>query len=363
MTIYIFAPIVVWALGVLFDKRKIIINGRLMNRLIVVFFAFLIPIYIYGFRSVEIGIDTWSYAKDFQNIANSNISAIIQNTNVYEIGFTLLCYGISLIGHDSHIFLLVTSLVINCLYMRALLKCNNNIIIGILSYLYLGNFLYNLNIMRQAIAVAILLNALLELENGKLRKYIILVFLATTVHTFSIVFLLFPIPMRMIKTKDSLKRFLMVLFVGILLSLGILRIFTNQFFTRYSYYFERNWNNSQRIGVTSLAYIFLEIAITVILVKSFERNSEKGKIILYSTIMICACATLMMMPIFGIYERISKYFSAILVFSAPYAIDVIKKKYNRYVAESIFLVASSVYYLYIIGIDAYNIVPFLIWPS
>ena len=364
MAIYLSAPIITIVSGFLFSGNKISIDGKTINRVIIILLSFLVPFYIYGFRSVEIGIDTWSYANDFHNIANSNIKTIIYNTNIYEIGFTLLCYSISLIKNDTHIFLLGISIVINSLYIRAIYRSNNDIIVSILAYLYLGNFLYNLNIMRQAIAVSILSNAILELQDGYIKRYIILVLLATTIHTSAIGFLFIPIPLNLIRKKDSLKHFLLILFIGILLSLKILNIIANQIFTRYIYYFDKNWNSEQRIGVTAFAYIFLEIAIVIILVRSFEddmQSENNKKIVIYSIIMVCASATLIMMPVLGIYERISKYFSAMLVFSIPFTLSIIKKRKNKQILQAIFFISSTIYYLYIFGIDAYSLIPFIPW--
>lgn len=277
----------------------------------------------------------------------------------YEKLFLIFCNLLGKISDDPRLLLFATSLLINYLYARVILRQGDNIVLATIVYFSLGNYLYNLNIMRQAIAVGIVLNAIPSLIKKEYIKYCMIIMLATGFHTFSVTCFLLILPVHMIKNRKQLFLSLLVLTMTILSSLQLVHVIVLRFFKHFDYYFRNNYHSDQHFGLTSFAYVALEVFTILLMLKAKKRESvEEKKLIVYSVALIAAACGLIMMPTFGIYERIAKFFQPFLILAIPFSLRMVKKKDMRYLIENGIVLFSIVYYLYIVLSDAYKIVPF-----
>lgn len=138
--------------------------------------ALLIPCILAGYRAVTIGTDTAGYAKPLFDLAiNSSSFDTFYNAHWYrwwrdaspadfEIGYVLLVWISAKVFHSFSALLLLTQALTIIPIFAALLKQENKLALpfGMAAY-YLLYFNVTLNMMRQWIAMAIVLNCLVVL--------------------------------------------------------------------------------------------------------------------------------------------------------------------------------------------------------
>lgn len=149
------------------------------------FLAFFI---IAAVRSETVGADTRQYIRFFNSMYKLDFKALINARN--EIGFGLLCKSLYMMTENSQILLIVSSAIINFSVYKFVKKYSDNYVISVLCYLFLNYFFMYMNIMRQGLALAIILFAYDALHSNKKKKFIILVLLASLFHSSAFVCLL-----------------------------------------------------------------------------------------------------------------------------------------------------------------------------
>lgn len=365
MAIYFCAPLLALIYYELIKRAKIKIRDKDYTTSVYLILAFVVPFITFAFRDISIGIDTNIYCRDFRYIANYNFIDLIKNGyGEYERGFLIFCRLLSMFSRDPIILLIASSLLINWLFARVISKNNSFILISILTYFFLGNYLYNLNIMRQAIAAGIVLNGILVLNKKKYVNYAICVAIAATFHTFAVVSILFIPAVIFIKNKKQLVLTCLLLGVVIFSSLEIVHTIVLRYFVHFDYYFRNNFHADQQFGVTSFAYVALEASLLFLMLKNYDMDEEnQAKLVTISIGLVLAAFGLIMMPRFGIYERIAKFYQPFLILAVPYAISGIKVKTNKYIYMLSFMLLSFIYFLYIIVTNAYRIVPFVFYSG
>ena len=188
--------------------------------------------------------------------------------------------------------------------------------------------------------------------------------MAASFHTFSIVALVFIPAVLFINSKKKLIVFCIVLAFSIITTLEIVHVIVLRYFTHFDYYFRNNFHSEQHFGVTSFAYVTIELLVLFVMLKNYKMEEDnRYQIVIYSIGLVCAAFALIMMPRFGIYERIAKFFQPILVLAIPFALEGIKVRDNKRIVEIGIMSFSIMYYIYIIITNAYLIVPFQFWKG
>ena len=183
------------------------INFTVKSRKVLYYSSFFVLIIFAGCRwsSWEIGYETWifdydSYHKVYdealplKSFFTSYTDASIEVKQI-DIGYLLWnSIAKNIIGDNYNLYLLFTNTIIIILLFAAFKK--NNITGGIffIIFFYASRlyFQYNFTLMRQAISIVIIWYALQYLTKHNLKKYILLVCIATTFHFSAIVCFLFP---------------------------------------------------------------------------------------------------------------------------------------------------------------------------
>lgn len=363
MLLYMTAPLFAILFAEVFKKYKVKINQMDYTRCVYLLFAFTVPFIIFAFRSTSIGIDTLTYCEIFQDIANKPFGELLlYGYEDIERGFVLLCKLLSLVSKDPRILLFATAVLINALYANAVPKEDSLWFVSTMVYFSLGNFLYNLNIMRQAIAAGFIINAVICLIKKKYKSFVVLVIIGALFHTIALVTMALPFAIKFIKTKKQLVMLLILLAVITITSLEIVHIIVQRFFVHFEYYFKYNYHSDQVFGLTSIAYVLVELLVLVLILKNYEMNDEnRAQMVVYSIALVLASATLIMMPVFGMYERIAKFFQVFLILAVPYALEGIKSQNNQKFIQFGIVAYGLVYYIYIVATNAFLIVPFEFW--
>jgi len=363
MILYFLTPVIALFSLRLIGEKMIFIKNRECTKSVFLFLTFIIPFSIFAFRSARIGADTYIYCVDFVHIAELDIKyLLISGYNEYEKGFLLFCKLLSVFGKDPRILLIGSSLLINYLYSRVITDERNMWFLSVMVYFCLGNYLYNLNIMRQAISVGFILNSLHYLVEDKYWRYVILTLIASSFHVFALASFLFIIAVLLVKNKKQLTFGLILIGVFVFLSLELVHVIVQRYFTHFDYYFRHNYHSDQQFGITSSAYVILDAVVLFLIFENYEFNEFNRKwIVIYSISLLMASLGLLMMPRFGIYERIAKFYHPFLILSVPYAIEGLQVERTQRVMKIGIILFSSIYYAYIILTNAYRIVPFEFW--
>lgn len=206
--IYIFCLIFIIVLGVIFNSKNTKSNK---NKKIFLILSFFILTFIAAFRSYNVGVDTKQYYHAFIKTIYLDFSNL--NLLRYEFGFSLLCKILSNINNNPQILIIVSSIFINFAVAKFIYKNSTNVYISTIMYIVFNFFFAYMNIMRQAIAIAILLIGYEKLKEKKYIKYSLYIFIATLFHGSSVLALLL-IPISKMKYN---KRNLLIVFISVFL--------------------------------------------------------------------------------------------------------------------------------------------------
>jgi transmembrane protein EpsG len=338
-----------------------------------IFLAFIFPFILFAFRDVSIGIDTQTYLNYLDAIQGLPFKQVIMD-KTFEAGYTFFNYLVSRLPNYKFAFLILTGLIINLLYAKSIAILSPMPLASILIYFFICNFLYNLNTLRQGIAVGVILFSLQYLMKGNYKKYILLVMVACLIHTFMIIFIPIVVPVVLIKERKYLIAFCATCVVLVFIALEAVHVIAQRFFPHFAYYFRHTDRFARRFGIMSLAYVLLDLFIFGLLVISYKKYTQKdaifcldkaecasqrSRLLNFLCIMFSlGAASLIKMNSFGIFLRIAQCFHTFLIFGIPYGIMTIKNRYTRYITLTVILLCTFAYYFYVVVSNMYSIVPY-----
>ncbi len=153
-------------------------------------------LYIAGLRDITIGTDTAHY----QDIFN--------NPDDIEIGFQWFAEGIRYIGGDFHLFLFLFFFISLSLKLYAFKKVSLYPLLSICIYSSFWFLVYEMNGIRQGIALGFIALSYYYLINNKKTKFLLFMLGAILFHYSSLIFL----PIIFIITKKCTKKLFLVIF-------------------------------------------------------------------------------------------------------------------------------------------------------
>ena len=177
-----FFSIFLWALIVHFmpmsdKKKKLVFLG-------IVFIQFTLLAWQ---REFTVGQDTMQYYLVFRDVSKISLEKAL--TLKWEPGYILWNWGISHLGFDFHNYLLFTAIFIYLPICRFIYRYSACTWLSVVIFIALGFFFGSLHILRQYMAIALVLFSYDYLLQRRLIPFIVLVLLAATFHTSAIVFL------------------------------------------------------------------------------------------------------------------------------------------------------------------------------
>lgn len=239
-----------------------------------------ILIVISGIRC-NAGSDFYSYYLAYNNWL-PNIDSIIDviqansQFGLYTLGFILR--GITEFPYA--LFWMVACIVYPCtiIYMR---KKTERPSIGFMCYILLGFYTISNNILKQAMAMLIMLYAYECLTKNKKTKFVIATLIAATFHTTAIIAAITMIVSR--KIKPTYKNLAICILVGVLgfLAYNIVGIVIGYipFLERYQAYFTNTivYSSMMKETIGTAGYALIFIAISVILISKKDEIREHSE--------------------------------------------------------------------------------------
>ena len=329
-TILVFTIIIIYILTHLGNNKK---NVKDNLFLLVVFTLFFILV---GTREMTRGNDTMTYLRLFNALSINRWNSVIFG-NYYEPGYIIFNILLSYISKSSNFFMLIMSFLFNYAIFRFIKNNSNNYLMSTLMYVELLFFYYSMTMMRQFLALVIVLYSFKYVKNKKIIPFLLFIFLATTVHTSAFVSVLI-YPMYYSKYSNRKAIIIFVISIILLLFLGNFYSYITPILNRKTYYLNRIGEIKVINVITSLIYLIMFLFSSIIL-KNKEKNLNSNCFYLFAFLL--SFCMLMISVKMAIMERISIYFTIFTIVALP---NIIGKKVKNYViVNSIIFILIFIY--------------------
>lgn len=310
MILYNFLLIVILILKKLKLKKNLIFKSLIF-----------ILILLVGLRSVEIGSDSITYEKVFNEVSFENINKIYM-----EKGYLLFNIIAKNIVHKTWLFFLMVAIITYYGIYKFILKNSLDSLYSLFFFISLKELGSTMNIMRQMLALSIILMSFEFLKNKKIGKFLLLSCIAITFHYSAIVFLLMFF-LRKIKFKRKYFYAITVLtFVFLLCYKKIFMIvFKIPIFSRYEGYLKSEyftgWNPMT---------IFLTIIYFVIMLSYYNFFIRKKEVNYLINLKMWICTLSFLFSAVGLVgsllSRMGIYYSFFNIIIIPEILNQVKHK-------------------------------------
>lgn len=359
MLIYFIILLIIVLLGLIL-KPNFASNNT--NKKIFIIITFILLFCVSGFRNKNVGVDTLQYYNAFKRISLIDIS----NFNVfrYEYGFTFLCWILSKISNNPQILLIVTSFFINYSILRFIYKHSNNVFISVLIYVLLNFYFSYMNIMRQAIAISIVLWGYDFIIENKNIKFVLTCLFASLFHESALLAILLLIPNYFRFNKKML--FCVFVFVIVAFFYGEkFFIFLSNYSPRLLEYTNSKYNVSNYFGalLDALVYVLTYI-IGLLTIKKNSNQLSNITAIKEKNMMLgilgMACIFQSLVIKVSIFNRFSPYFTIFIILWIPHTIEKITNKKRKTLYYLTLLFIFFLYWLIIMLFRPqwYGVVPY-----
>lgn len=332
MILYIILIIIILLLGGIFDVNK---SQRYKKTYLI--FIFSILTLISALRSSTVGVDTMQYVKAY-NLIN-NIPWYDYDTLWYEWGFFALCKILNYFTRDPQILIIISSIIIMSSVGRFIYKNSSNVVISSFLFLTLNLYFNYMNIMRQALAISIVLIGYEYLKENNFIKYVILVVLASLFHQSAICCLVLII-FKKLNYNKNIMLIWGVITVGGFIFWKIFYKIAVTFLSKYEGYSQGIFGVSNYFGAifevaVSVSIFIFGIFIFRISKYGFNRVNLRGNIKYKEKIELLAWIISIMVFFsiitirINIFNRITSYFLIFSIIWLAEAIEVVKDQKDK----------------------------------
>ncbi len=313
---------------------------------------------IAGMRHILIGNDTANYLNTF-NSALINGSKIFLHSRM-ESGYLLMNIFFTHFSDSFNLFLFITSLFINASVCLFIFKNSKNVILSLLIFVLLRLFFNEMNILRQYIAISIILHSVKYIKDRNLIKYSLYIILASTFHISAII--AFPIYFLYYKSiKKNTKIILYITCFILFIFLDKILIYITAKLGYYSGYVSTYYNSFELGNILLfIMSLFTYLFCKYIYIKNYNvvLNDKEYQFLLNISFV---CMILNFFAIrFSIISRLVEYYYIFIIIILPNFISLIKNNKNRLGAYIFTLFISICYFTIIAYFRPYwnNVIPY-----
>ncbi len=296
-------------------------------------FAFLsfLPLTLISAVRFNVGADFMSYRRMF----------MVQSFNPTEPGFALFARVLYFISKDPQIFFIASSIFICAGYYIAIYHESVSPAYSIFIFFTTSNcYFSSLNLIRQHMATALLLNALSMYRQKKYKKALILALIATTVHNSSILVVIALVSIDLLKLTPF--RGAMVIVIS-MIATRVLSAFLRSIIARYTTYGVYLYETESN---TYIAVILVFICFYILLSYIYGKAKTNDAIrILFSSVQTALIIGGSVAVLFTPANRLMYYYEAVLVLYVPEALKNIDRKYVKY---AMYVLVTAAYVLKIV---------------
>lgn len=371
MGIYILTLFLVLFLWIVFNRVKFTVKGqeKLKNRrkayvICTGSWLFLVA----ALRNYTVGADTTTYLSRYARLAVAEWKDIFRLADLmmFESGYVICNKLLGYVSKNPRILLVAVAFIITFLLSLYIYKESKMPWLSFYMFISMGMFGESLSLIRQYVAVALILISYHAIKDNKLIEFVVIILLAATFHTSALIVL----PMFWVsKIKWNKLHFCVILgaaaYTFYIVTSPKFRFSDSLIgflsrYTTYARYFAR-LNYGSRGGAVGLLVIYFSFLLFIIFRLYKSEMEERNMYIAFAL----AAATLTIFSfITGISERILPYFASMFVFSIPATIMNEQKAKIRIQYTSIICIALILYYIGIIcRADSFQVIPYEIWDN
>ena len=159
--------------------------------------SFLCLFLLSGLRRYDVGTDTMQFVSSYEMYAQSGLE-IVSFGQIYEPGYMLYMWILSRISPNARLLLMVSAAITNLSIISFIGRYSKDYFLSCLIYILSCQFLVSMCMLRQFLAIAIVLFGFRFLLNKKYLFFFFTVLLAATFHYFSLIILIL-IPIHAIR--------------------------------------------------------------------------------------------------------------------------------------------------------------------
>ncbi len=252
------------------------------------------------------------------------------------------------ISSDPQIFLIITALITNFLFVFFYYNHSIKFSFSIFLYITSGLFIFGMAAIKQIIAMAIGIWAFNYLLNKKWIKFFLLILLASTIHPYVLIFSLIILFRDKVWTSKTMVLIVLTIFGGLFfdklvtLILAITEIageeYSIEFFTG--------------TGVNPFRLLVYSVTPILSLIYHNKINTNKNQIITISVNMSIISFIFMILASFGtanMFARMAIYFEPFTYIALPYILNLVNKKYKTLIII-LCIFCYGIYFYYQFGI-------------
>lgn len=285
-------------------------------------FSCCLPLLLVSALRVNVGTDyIQTYYKGFIRFINGN------DIDHFEIGYKAIMILSNLITSNPQVIFMTTSFLFVTITFYAIYNESPDILYSIFLLIVSRYFFISMNMVKQFIAMAIMLYSIkyLKEENDKY-KFWIFFLIAASIHYSAIVCATFWIISKINISKwkfwgiTTLMTIFYFIFMKFDLAVLIKNIFTG---TKYHKYF---FNSFLYAGNNFAKWTFI-LNVCILIIFYIKLDSAKDyKYSLFFNIQLVACILCVFMPVIPLVERIYFYFGFIQIVSIPYILGFYSRR-------------------------------------
>ena len=357
-------------------------NNSKTKRKIYLITVFGLLIFISAMRSQNVGTDLRNlyshYYSSFKHVEWRKLQNVTKSGH-WELGFCILCKCLCYVTTDIQFFIFVTSVLAIVPYAIFIYYNSEDVVFSSFFYLAFHIYTIGLNLVRQPIAVGIIIIGLGELKRKHYLRFAIFVLLASLIHVSALIALLLILLDKIRFNRNSVVK--LTIFT-ILIILGYSHLFSfllkyTKLSEKYGFYEIGVKHAAGYITIHTLGMAVVPLFILIVCILYYNNDSNyseknffmikrrilklKGtklrfgfdKEIIYwsEDILIYVCYIVMILRIgafiINVSSRMSYYFIPFLMIAFPHAINKVSNYKNKLIINSIIYFGLIVFFFYI----------------
>lgn len=321
----------------------------LSSKIIYQIFVFLSALPLFFISAFRYGLGTdymYTYVPEFYHI-------LMNDRNHYSIGFYFINKGIQVFTQDPTWLFIVCACIFIFFVYQSIYKNSPYPILSVALLLVSGHFFLYLNLMRQYVAMAILLFSIQYVIEKKLLPYIICILIATSIHATAIVFL--PIYLFS-RIKAGIKWSWIVVALTAIFASSISSIL--YYFLKFSNY--EGYVGSQFDTHLKARILIIEnICILAIFCYAYLKSKHKEKLYVFLNIQMVTALIFLFTGWVPLMDRVGYFYSFVQIISIPCVIREINNKLLRKFITILLIIAFGVLLYYTAVIKGDNqVIPY-----
>lgn len=354
MTIYYTAISMLTGLGYVLMKRK-----KETNKTTAIYMAvsFLVLFFLASFR-YGIGFDYFSYQDIYRTVSELSFYDIMEFYGKEPL-FYFVCKLFCIVGCPYHVFLVCLNIFLLFVAMRFIYCYSKIPWVSVFLYITLQFLAYNMNLIRQSIALAFFMLAYPYIKNRRIVPFTILIILGGLFHNT----LLFIFPFYFLLVKENTKKFT----ISMLVFTVFAYLLFDPFFDAVLSFFPENYANYKEgyfWNPSTFDYVVFPALYCILIYLFQSRIAEKAKRSLYLNSALYTFLISLFVTKHFILERFSIYPFVFSIIAIPEIIcsyeskGEVKQDIRYYSVFFLFLLFGMLYFLFAVSKGFHHVYPY-----